>query len=92
MKQTDTEKDYTSTYTSFTVAKPKWDVTGLHKYQKQTSEKLKDLLLRFKKPEFIPVLCELFSKMLVISAEQNFETINSKSKLTKKKQKQNIYI
>ena len=37
----------------------------------------------FQGPEFIPALSEMFSKMLVLSAEQNFETI--KPRVNKKK-------
>ena len=84
------EEDYSSTYTPFMVPKPKWNESGLVKYQRQTTEKLKELANEFKEPEFIPVLCELFSKMLVISAEQNFET--SKPKALKKKSNHKVYI
>ena len=49
-------------------------------YQMETAKVLKDLLKEFNQMEFIPVLSELFSKMLVISAENNFETIKPKNK------------
>ena len=39
----------------------------------------KSLAGQFNQPEFIPVLCELFSKMLVISAENNFDISTPKS-------------
>ena len=68
------EPDYSSTYCPFVVAKPKWNETGLPGYQKQTAEFLQKLVNQFSQPEFIPILSELFSKMLVISAENNFET------------------
>jgi hypothetical protein len=56
------------------VSKPVWNEAGLPGYQKQSAEVLKNLVNQFDQPEFIPLLSELFSKMLVISAEQNFDT------------------
>ena len=44
-------------------------------YQTQSEEVLDCLVDQFNQPEHIPVLSELFSKMLVLSAENNFETI-----------------
>ena len=75
IKSVENEKDYSTTYTDFPVAKPLWNEDGLPGYQKQSSEILQSLLSKFNQPEFIPVLSELFSKMLVISAENNFETV-----------------
>ena len=74
------EPDYTSTYTPFVVAKPKWNESGLAGYQKQSAEVLQNLVNQFNQPEYIPMLTELFSKMLVISAEKNFETVIPKTK------------
>ena len=82
------EKDFTSTYTPFIVPKPKWNESGLIQYQKETAKKLKDLSVEFNQPEFIPVLCELFSKILVISAERNFETTKPKPNTSKNNNKQ----
>ena len=67
------EADFTSTYTPFVVKKLKWNESGRDTYQKQTSHILQDLLNKYSAPEFIPVLCEMFSRALVISAENNFE-------------------
>ena len=38
---------------------------------------LKELLIKFDEPENFPLLSEIFSKMLVITAEQNLEISNS---------------
>ena len=57
--------------------KPKWEESGLENYQEQTYNVLSDLCRTFQGPEFIPALSEMFSKMLVISAEQNFDTTKS---------------
>ena len=70
----ETETDYSSTYIPFIVSKPKWNEAGLLGYQKQSAEILTKLSNTFDKPEYIPILSELFSKMLVLSAENNFET------------------
>ena len=91
-KQSEPEKDLSFTYTPFTVPRPKWDESGIIKYQKQTSEKLRELSVQFNQTEFIPVLCELFSKTLVISAKQNFETTIPKPKTTKKSKANKLYI
>ena len=47
---------------------------GKENYQNQTYLILRELFDKFDSPEFIPALSEMCSKMLVISAEQNFET------------------
>ena len=77
------DRDFADTYQPFLVKKPKWDESGKENYQKQTDMVLSDLFERFDGPEFIPALSEMCYKMLVISAEQNFET--SKPNTTKKK-------
>ena len=74
------EANYSHTYETFVVKKPKWDQSGIVGYQNQTALVLKDLLSEFDEPEYIPLLSELFSKMLVISAENNFETSSPKIK------------
>ena len=73
------EQDYSSIYTPFVVSKPKWNEEGIPGYQKQTADVLKSLAGQFNQQEFIPVLCELFSKMLVISAEKNFDISTPKT-------------
>ena len=73
MPKQNVEEDHTSMNIAYTVPKPKWNASGIANYQKQTSEKSKSLSYQFQQPEFIPVLCELSPKTLVISVEQNFE-------------------
>ena len=92
VKQQKEEEDYTSTYTTFMVPKPKWNRSGIVNYQNQTSEKLKSLAAEFNQPEFIPLFCELYSKMLVISAEQNFETSKPFNEKDVKKKKHKMFI
>ena len=77
------EMNYEHTYQPFLVKKPHWEEAGRENYQNQTHSVLNNLLKCYDGPEFIPALSEMFSKMLVISAEQNFET--SKPNLNKKK-------
>ena len=75
--QETSEKDYSETYQQFIVHKPKWEESGLENYQEQTFNVLSDLCRTFQGPEFIPALSEFFSKMLVISEKQNFDTTQS---------------
>ena len=72
--------DLSTTYTSFTVKKPKRDESGIENYQKKSAEILQQLTNDYKSIEFIPVLCEMFSRALVMSAQNNFETSNPLSK------------
>ena len=91
-KETSQETDYSSTYESFLVPKPQWNEAGLCGYQEQSAEVLKNLITQFPEPENIPILCELFSKMLVIAAESNFETISPKNKTSNKsKDKKTVF-
>ena len=78
-------EDFSSTYTPFLVKKPKWSEDGLIKYQSETAQVLKEMFSRFNMVEHIPLLSEMCSKMLVISAKNNFETSNPKNlKLARK--------
>ena len=79
------EPDYSSTYTPFVRSKPVWSENGMIGYQTESADILKKLANQFNQPEFIPLLSELFSKMLVICAENNFETIKPKMKTSKLK-------
>ena len=65
------------------MSKPKWNESGIENYQEQTFNVLSELFDVFQGPEFIPALSEMCSKMLVISAEQNFNV--SKPYLNKRK-------
>ena len=78
-------QDFSSTYTDFLVKKPKWSESGLAGYQAQTAQVLQEMFSRFNMVEHIPTLTEMCSKMLVISAEQNFETSNPKKGQPKQK-------
>ena len=79
------ETNYSETYQPFLVNKPIWDESGIQHYQDQTYNILSGLLETFQGPEFTPALSEMFSKTLVLSAENSFETV--KPNLEKKKQK-----
>jgi hypothetical protein len=78
-------KDYSSSYSEFIVKKPKWEEEGKEGYQIETARILQGLFDNYDKVEDIPTLCAMFSKALVISAENNFETSNPKQKMKKKK-------
>ena len=85
------EPDYSTTYKEFRVKKTKWNISGAESYQAQTARILTELLDRFKQVENIPVLTEIFSRMLVLSAEQNFETSNPTPNRVKQKQQYPIF-
>ena len=78
-------EDYSGTYEPFIVKKPNWEESGFEHYQAQTYKVLSEIFERFQGPEFIPAMSEMCSKMLVISAEQNFQT--SQPNPNKKKRK-----
>ena len=67
------EEDFSKSYSDFIRRKPKWNYDGIDGYQNETAEVLSEMMSNFDEPFFIPVLCEMFSKTLVISAEHNFE-------------------
>ena len=79
------EEDFSNTYEPFVVKKPKWNESGISSYQEQSYNVLSQLFKIYKGPEFIPALTEMCSKMLVLSAEKNFETYEPNQN-TKKKQ------
>ena len=82
---TNSSQDFTSTYSEFVVKKPKWSESGLSGYQAQTTQVLQEMFERFDLTEHIPILTEMCSKMLVLSAEHNFETSNPKTGQKKQK-------
>ena len=65
-----TKEDFSSSYTPFIVKKPKWDDDGKKAYQLQTAKILHELSERYDKVEFIPTLCEMFSRTI-----QNLKTL-----------------
>ena len=80
------KEDFTESYKPFLVKKPIWDETGMNHYQTLSFNNLSSLLEKYNGPEFIPALSEMFSKTLVISAENSFETVSSDVNKKKKKQ------
>ena len=62
------------------MKKLKWNVSGIEGYQTQTERILLELTDSYDKLEFVPNLSEMFVKALVLSAENNFETIVTKEK------------
>ena len=68
--------DYSCSYSDFIVKKPKWNRAGMEGYQKDTEILLQNLSEKYDEVEYIPALCEMFSKALVLSAEKNFEITN----------------
>ena len=79
------ETDYSETYTEFLVKKPKWNLSGMDDYQAQSSKVISELMDRFNEPSHIPALTEMCSNMLVLCAEQNFETTQPKKSSKQKK-------
>ena len=78
-------QEHSSSYTDFLVKKPKWCDSGMAGYQSQTNKVLRDMFERFNMKEHIPILSEMCSRILVLSAEINFETSNPKKTGAKKK-------
>ena len=76
-------EDYSSSYTPFLVKKPKWNESGLEGYQNQSARILGGLCAKYEKVEYLPTLCEMFSRALVISAEKHFETTKPSQKKKK---------
>ena len=78
------EQDYSNSYIDFSVKKPKWNESGMAAYQTQSAQIISDLLDNFSETAHIPALTEMVSNMLVMSAEQNFETSKNKVMSTRK--------
>jgi hypothetical protein len=68
------EPDYSNAYSDFKIQKPKWNISGMEGYKIQSAEVITELMNNFTEPSHIPALAEMCSKMLVLSAIQNFET------------------
>ena len=73
-----------ASYSQLILNKPKWNESGMSEYQSQTARVLQELSEEYDKVEYIPALCEMISKTLVISAENNFETTKPNNKAMKK--------
>ena len=65
------EIDYTHTYEEFTVTKPIWNTIISSEYQTLAHTALEATFNKFPEAEHIPLLAELFSKILVLSAEKS---------------------
>ena len=78
-KEAMSEIDYSESYTDFIVKKPKWHHSNTEEYEAQTTRILKELSETYNDKAFIPTLCEMFSRALVISAENNIETVDPKT-------------
>ena len=61
--------DYSHTYRDFTQHKVVWDPQNLQHYQETTLKVLAEYESQFPLPEHIPLKCELFSSILVKSAQ-----------------------
>ena len=64
--------DHSSTYTPFQITKLDWSKTEIDDYQQDTAAMLENLLETYSETELIPELCEMFSKVFVMSAEKHF--------------------
>ena len=58
--------------------KPKWNESGMSGYQAESAKVISDIMVNFNQAAHIPALTEMCSKMLVLSAENNFEVSNPK--------------
>ena len=68
---------YSSTYTDFNQTHIVWDKARLSEYQSRAGAALSDALDFWNIPEGIPLLCSLFSQLLVKCAEMTFECKSS---------------
>lgn len=76
----DNNTQYSDTYTMFNQNRLVWDSSGLAQYHKLAGDALSDALHLWNVPEGIPLLCSLFSELLVKCADMSFD---SKIKNTK---------
>ena len=74
---------YEQTYTKFNRRKVVWKEEYIADYQALSSKALSDALDFWDSPEYIPLLCSLFSNLLVKAAELVFEVKESKVKTEK---------
>ena len=74
LKTADTTSQYEQTYTDFKQRKVVWDTTNLTKYQEAAARALVEYERLFSMPEHIPLRCELYSRLLVKSAELSMDT------------------
>ena len=68
-------KNESPSYTPFKIIKPNWTTLRKDEYQKETADQTNNLLINYGIDiEFIPELCEMFSRSLVMCAKSNSET------------------
>ena len=70
--QSTNQEKYTHTYTDFEQPRIIWDEKYLESYQNTSDKVLQDYESLFNSPEFIPLKCQLYSDLLVKSAELCF--------------------
>ena len=71
----DPDINYSHTYTDFTHQRIVWDSSRLPIYQSLSASALAEYEEEFKDPEYTPLKCELFSRILVRSAELCLDSI-----------------
>ena len=74
------QEKYTHTYTDFSPSKVVWDEDNLSNYQDAAARVLTEFESFFQAPEYIPLKCQLYSDLLVKSAELFVETRSHKSR------------
>ena len=77
------KEQYTHTYTKFEQARIIWNEEKIKDYQKLAGQVLADFEAFFPTPEFTPLKCQLYSDLLVKSAELTMDTkpVQSASKI-----------
>ena len=75
--KTSKQDRFIQTYTPFRPTKILWDKTNLENYQKIAEEALQKYENIFNSPEYIPLKCQLYSDLLVKSAELCFTSNNT---------------
>ena len=82
---------YTKTYTDFNRKKIVWDKSRVQQYQNLAGEALSGALEFWNHPAAIPMLCTLFSQLLVKCAEMTFETKSAQIKAPGYKMSKNLH-
>ena len=78
------ENQYDHTYTPFIVKQILWNDENIKAYKLSSNGILKEMEETFNDPEFIPLKCELYSKLLVTCAEKTVKVKPTKAKTTQK--------
>ena len=86
------ESLFSHTYKPSEIKHVVWDAGDTTRYRAETDIALKSMEIAFNSPEFVPLKCELYSRLLVNCAEKTFkvkQTQTSKSKSIKFSKQQN---